>query len=107
MKKTTIALIVLGLLVLPVLVFAQQAQQIDYANLVPNIMGKIITFVWQFFVGLTVIMFISAGILFVTSSGDPAKIKTARSAFIWGVVGIIVAIVSYSIVKVVRVMIGV
>lgn len=68
---------------------------------VAAIMGKIITYVWQFFAGLAVIMFIVAGIMFITSSGDPSKITTARNAFIWGVVGVIVAIVAFSIVQIV------
>lgn len=68
---------------------------------VGSIMGGIITFVWQFFAGLAVIMFIVAGVQFLSSSGDPNKITLARNAFIWGVVGIIVAVVAFSIVDVV------
>lgn len=66
-----------------------------------NIMAGIITFVWQFFAGLAVIMFIVAGIQFLSSNGDPAKITAARNAFIWGVVGVVVAIVAFSIVQIV------
>lgn len=66
-----------------------------------KIMGGIINFVWQFFAGLAVIMFIVAGIQFLSSNGDPAKITAARNAFIWGVVGIVVAIVAFSIVTII------
>jgi hypothetical protein len=69
-----------------------------YQNWVANIMAKVETAVWQFFFGITVIMFIVAGILFVTANGDPGKIKTAKTAVIWGVVGIIVATISFGIV---------
>lgn len=65
-----------------------------------KIMGSIITFVWQFFAGLAVIMFIVAGVQFLSSTGDPAKITQARNAFIWGVVGVVVAIVAFSIVTI-------
>jgi hypothetical protein len=68
---------------------------------IATIMANIISPLWVFFAGLTVIMFIVAGILFVTANGEPGKITTARNAFIWGVVGIIVSVVAFSIVQVV------
>jgi hypothetical protein len=97
MKKSFITLLAIELLILPLAVFA-----VDYANLVPNIMGKITTIVWQFFTGLAVVMFIVAGFMFLTSSGDPGKINTAKGAVLWGVVGIVVAIAAYSITSMVR-----
>lgn len=74
---------------------------VDPTNGIQNIMNGIISFLWQFFVGLAVIMFIIAGILFLTSNGAPDKITQARNAFIWGVVGVIVAIVAFSIVAII------
>lgn len=99
MKKSFIILLAIELLILPLTVFAVEA---PYANLVPNIMNNIVTAVWQFFTGLAVIMFIVAGVLFLTSNGDPSKITTARHAVLWGVVGIIVAIAAFSITTIVR-----
>ena len=49
---------------------------------------------------------IIAGILFLVSGGDAEKIKTARNAFIWGVVGIVVGLLAFSIVSLVRSAIG-
>ena len=40
---------------------------------------------WPIFLGLVVIMFIWAGILFLTAQGDPGKISAARKAVIWAV----------------------
>lgn len=107
-KKKLIASLILGFLILPVVVFAQKVDPNE-----PNIwtpdkafifkaMGKLVTYVWQFFAGLTVIMFIYAGVLFVTSSGAPDRITRARMAALWGVVGIVVAVIAYSIVSVVK-----
>ena len=61
-------------------------------------MCRIETSVWQFFAGLSVIMFIVAGILFATANGDPGKITMGKNAVIWGIVGILVAALSYSMV---------
>ena len=53
------------------------------------------------FGGIVVIMFVFSGILFLTAQGEPEKIKTARHAFLWGVVGVVVGIVAYSIIAIV------
>jgi hypothetical protein len=72
-------------------------QILDYVRL--NIM-------WPVFTGLAVIMFIYAGILFITANGDPGKIDTAKKAVVWGVVGIIVGILGYSVVGIIKQAIG-
>lgn len=60
-------------------------------------MAAITTLVWEVFVGISVICFIFAGFIFLTAMGDSEKIKTAKAAVVWGVVGIIVAIIAFSI----------
>jgi uncharacterized membrane protein SirB2 len=62
---------------------------------------KLIDALWVVFTIIAVVMFVVAGILFLTSTGDPQKIQQARNAFLWGVVGIAVAIIGYSITKIV------
>lgn len=42
--------------------------------------------------GLAVVMFIVAGILFLAAAGEPERLAKARHAFIWGVIGVAVAI---------------
>ena len=56
---------------------------------------------WVTFTIIAVIMFVVAGMLFLTALGDAEKIKRARDAFLWGLVGIVVAIVAFSITSVV------
>ena len=53
------------------------------------------------FGGIAVIMFVVAGGLFLSAQGDPEKIRQARSAVIWGVAGVIVGILAFSIIAVV------
>lgn len=111
MKKLTLALVTLSVLALPVMAFAQTGTNtttgtganptgITISNF-GDLIGRIETFMWLIFGGIAVIMFVIAGITFLTAQGDPEKVGTARSAFIWGVAGIVVAIVAYSILAIV------
>ena len=53
------------------------------------------------FGGVAVIMFVVAGVLFLSAQGEPEKLKQARAAGIWGVAGVIVGILAFSIIAVV------
>jgi len=86
--------LVFAILVAPLTVFA-----IDYQNWVANTMRNVARPVWQLAAGLAVIMFIVAGILFITSNGEPGKITTAKQAVIWGIAGIVVATIAFGIVN--------
>ena len=104
-KKYLSALILVGALAVLTAPFFVSADMWAYPkgtisgdNAVKTVMTAIFTPIWQLCAGLAVIMFVFAGILFLTSMGDPSKITTARNAVIWGVIGIIVAIFAFSIV---------
>jgi len=56
---------------------------------------------WIIFAGVVVVCFVVAGMLFLFAQGDPEKVKVARTAFIWGVVGVVVGILAYSILAIV------
>lgn len=62
---------------------------------------KIISMTWAIFAGFSVVCFIIAGFMFLTAQGEPEKLKAARSAVIWGFIGIIVGIIAYSIIGIV------
>lgn len=47
----------------------------------------------------SVIMIIVAGLRYITSNGDPSGIKSAKDAIIYAIVGLIVVVISQSIVK--------
>lgn len=50
---------------------------------------------WTIFGGLSAIMFIFAGITFLSANGDPSKIAQAKKAVVWAVVGIVVTILGF------------
>jgi hypothetical protein len=64
------------------------------------------TALWAVFGGIAIICFIYSGILFLSSGGDAEKLKKARSSFIWGVAGVAVGIIAYSIVNIVGNILG-
>src|SRR5581483_8838209 len=102
-KKKVIAISSLILVALPTVIFALTLpNQPNPGKTVSidiwTIINSILTFLWLIFVGVAIFMFIWAGFLFLTAHGDPTKISTARKAVIWGVVGVIVAMLAFSIV---------
>jgi hypothetical protein len=105
--KSLLVLSILSLLVFPVLTFAQTTVPQPGGGFdMGKLMSGIAKLAWEFFAGLAVVMFVFAGVMFLTSTGDPGKIKTARDAFLWGVVGIIVAILAFSITTIIKTSVG-
>ena len=45
-----------------------------------------------------VIVIIIGGIMYTTSAGDPGKTKKAKDAIMYGIIGLIIALLSYTIV---------
>lgn len=95
MNKKLIASAV-ALLVMPMVALAAE-------NFVVTVINNFLTMViWPIFLGLVIIMFIWAGILYLTARGDPEKFKKANLAVVFAIVGIIVAILGYRIVATLR-----
>jgi len=97
-NKLTLTVVSLSMLVLPILALAQPSVQVGSLQ---EIVTSIENAMWIIFGGIAVIAFVVAGILFLTAGGAPEKIATARSAFIWGIAGIVVGIIAYSIIAIV------
>lgn len=109
MNKKTLGAVAIATLVLPVLAFAQISATPPSSTSFTDLTGlgnKIVQQIWVVFTVIAVICFVVAGILFLTSGGDPDKITKARSAFIWGVAGVIVGVLAYTIIALVRGAIG-
>lgn len=48
---------------------------------------------------VSVVFIILGGITYVTSSGDPGKIKKAKDTILYGIIGLVVALLAYAIVN--------
>jgi len=56
--------------------------------------------IFQSIVGLiAIIMMVTAGMRFVTSSGDPTKVASARNTLLYGAVGVVVVALSEVIIQ--------
>ena len=105
MNKKIVFAIFCVILVLPVAAFAQLQ---DYAEGAPRIdpdikglIGKITNLIGLVFGAIAVIAFVMAGIIFLTAQGAPDKITLAKQAVIWGVAGVVVGIVAFSVIAIV------
>ncbi len=99
-KKLNVLLTSAVLLVLPVAILAA----VNIPNGQPGTFGSIsgivngvLDLAWPVLVGFSVIMFVVAGFLFVSSQGDATKVAGARSALLWAAVGLVVGIISFSL----------
>lgn len=91
------------LLIIPIMVLAAP----DPLTWINGILGRFLDIIlWPLLIGVSLIMLVYAGLMFVIAHGDPSKITSARNAVIWAVVGIAVAILGYSAVATVRLIIG-
>ena len=97
-NKLALSLTSLSLLLLPVLASAQPSVSVTD---LPSFVAKIESAIWVVFGLIAVICFIYAAILFMTAGGAPEKVQAARSAFLWGVAGVAVGIIAFSIVEIV------
>ena len=76
-------------------------------NTLPNfsvisLINTILNFIWPIFIGFSVIMFIIAGFYFISAQGEPEGVAKARQFLIWGVVGIAVGVIAFTIPYVVQ-----
>jgi hypothetical protein len=105
-----LGIIISSLILLPIAAFAinnpvpnPTGAQINSIN---ELINNVLNGIWIVFGAIAVIMFIIAGILFLAAQGNAEKVAQARQAFLWGVAGVVVGIVAYSIISVVGTFIG-
>ena len=64
---------------IPVFAFADTCDPVNPTQWFTCVINNVLNFVvWPIFVGVVIIMFLWAGILFLTGRGDPAKLEIAK-----------------------------
>ncbi len=86
-KVFSLSIITLSLVVLPIIA---NAQSIDVGSILTRITDILLTI----FYGLIIIMFVYAGIKYLTARGEASKIAEANKALIWAVVGVAVGLLA-------------
>ena len=61
---------------------------------------------WIVAIAFVVVMFVLAGFKFFTAQGDPSKVQEATRAVVYGIIGTAVVILSFSMVAIVRLTLG-
>jgi hypothetical protein len=91
--KRITALGILGTLIIPVFVINAQGDipSITSTSQVMTALNNVKNILWAVLAVIVIIMFVWAGITFVTAEGDPTKVQSARNRVLYGVIGIIVA----------------
>ena len=60
---------------------------------------KVINWFLTFLASLSVLMIVIAGIMYITSGGDETRVDTAKKWLTYSIVGLVVALLGYVIVK--------
>jgi hypothetical protein len=64
----------------------------DVVNTIINVIIGVIGFV-------AVVVIILGGVQYTTSAGDPGKVKKAKDTILYGIIGLVVALLAYAIVN--------
>ncbi len=108
-KKLVTALASLVAILLPSITLADVPQpRLPYlvTGSIWSVISGLLYVIWQIFIGGAIIMFILAGFDFFTAGGEPAKLHTARMNLMWGIVGLMVALLSFSMPYIISFTIG-
>jgi fumarate reductase subunit D len=99
MKKYKI--LILLVLLLPIFVFAQDSL-VNSGDDVLRIIGNITTWLWRLFMIITVLVFMYIGFTYLTAAGNPTKVGNANNMIKYGLIGIVVALLSGGMVKLIE-----
>jgi hypothetical protein len=103
MKKNLLKIFLVGsILLLPIVAIAQIGGSPPTINTdLEGIGNSIANAAWIVFTIIAVIAFVIAGVLFLTAAGNAEKIAQARTAFLWGVAGVVVGIMAFGIITII------
>ncbi len=99
MKKYKILFLLI--LLLPLFVLAGDAA-VQSGDDVINILENIATWLLRVFMIATVIAFMIAGFFYLTAGGKPDRVTTANNMIKYGIIGVVVALLSGGMVKLIQ-----
>jgi lysylphosphatidylglycerol synthetase-like protein (DUF2156 family) len=78
-----------------------QAGVISEAPSINEIILGLLNMILTFIGGLTILMIIISGIIYMTSAGNQTQTDLAKKTFIGSIIGLVIALMSLAIVKIV------
>ena len=104
--KGIVLLIILFYFLTPSLTGAQKIPNPLKAESFEELIENLIDFTFWVAVAIAPIMIIVAGVYFLTSAGNPDKVRTAKSIIFWTIVGFAIVLLAKGIISMVREVIG-
>jgi len=101
MKKYILSLILLGLLCVPVVVFAQKIPKLNNplgTTDIPVLTGSLIEKVLGLVGIIALVMFIYGGITWMVSSGQQELVQRGRRTITWAAIGLVFVFIAYTVV---------
>ncbi len=99
MKKYKILFLLI--LLIPLFVVAQDSA-VQSGDDVLRILGNITTWLWRVFMIATVLAFMIAGFVYLTAGGNSDRITTANNMIKYGIIGVVVALLSGGMVQLIQ-----
>lgn len=106
-KKAILTILFIGLFFIPSFSFAQTINNPLNSNDFSELLDKILTGISGFIASLSIIMLIIAGIFYLTSAGDPSKVKIAKDALTYAIIGLAIALAAEGITEIIKDVLGV
>ncbi len=76
------------------------------ATSIQELIRAISGFIWRLALAIAPVMFLIAGFLFITSGGDPNRVRTARNLFLYTVIGLAVVLLASGLYEVIKSILG-
>lgn len=89
MNKKILFLILLSFLIIPGVILAEDVGPIE------TIVNNIVAVITYIAAGITVILWIVTGLLFLSSMGDPSKLSVAKKALFASIGGTVLVVLAY------------
>lgn len=102
MKKFLPILIFAGFLTIPALVFAASAPVINTIDDIKNLIIKLTDWVFLLLAAIAVVILVWGAFEFVTSEGNPDKVKTAKDRVTFAIIALVLAILAKGMVEIVK-----
>lgn len=109
LKNILMNLIIFGSLfgcLLPLTVNAQPLSPITGTADIIRALNNVKNLIWAIILVIVVIMFVWAGITFVTAEGNPNRIEQARNRVLYGIIGIIIALIAGGLITLINQIMG-
>lgn len=101
--------ILTSLLTMPLMVFAFNSggtpNAAPYLS-ISDLIDIIFLIIWPVVIAFSILSFLVSSVLFMTAQDDPLRLVQARQALLFGIIGVVVAFLAFSVPFIVRNTIG-